>query len=216
MAVVVDSLHAHGNIKFTDTARDMRGIEVCGEKEVVVTRRAQLFEWEGYGLKLNIQESSLPADMDQMIIKISASIAGQYEFPVDSNLVSAVYWFHCEPPCEFEKPVTVEMQHCAKNENTSYLHFVRALGIQENNSYTFARLEGGQFNNIHSRFGAIDVGKFCGLASVQTGSQELEYRASIFYLRDTVKRLTIVRDIRFIVTLDTDVHTRVSIKLIPF
>ena len=73
------------------------GAEICAETTVMVTSNQQNFYWNGYGLKLYIPEGSLPANMEYCTIKIMASLAGQYEFPENSHLVSAVYWLRCEP-----------------------------------------------------------------------------------------------------------------------
>ena len=67
-----------------------RGVEVCGETTVVVTNVPQSYAWAGYGLKLHIPKGSLPVGMEQCTINIKASLAGQYEFPENTHLVSAV------------------------------------------------------------------------------------------------------------------------------
>ena len=104
-------------------AWDLRGVEVCGEMTVVVhSSGAQQITWEGFGLKLHIDEGSLPAGLHQCTLTIKASLAGQYEFPDNSYLVSAIFWLRCEPMCTFTKPVTVEMQHCARSENVANLN----------------------------------------------------------------------------------------------
>ena len=44
----------------------LRGVEVCGETTMVMkSTHAQQFEWKGFGLKLHVNEGSLPADVEQ-------------------------------------------------------------------------------------------------------------------------------------------------------
>ena len=138
---------------------------MCGEMTVVVnSSHAQQITWEEFGLKLHINEGSLPEGVDQCILNIKASLAGQYEFPDNSYLVSAIFWLHCEPMCKFTKPVAVEMQHCARRENVekAKLAFVRAVCSQKQLPYTFKQL-GGDFSR-HSSYGVVDVNGFSGLA----------------------------------------------------
>ena len=100
---------------------------------VYSSSRDQQITWPGYGLRINIPKGCLPAGMEQCTINIKASLAGQYEFPENSHLVSAVFWFHCEDVHKFTRPITVEIQHCAKSENVTNLKlsFVRAICSQK-------------------------------------------------------------------------------------
>ena len=137
---------------------NLRGVEVCGEMTVVVySSHAQQITWEGFGLKLHIQEGSLPEGMEKTSIQIRASWAGQYEFPENSHLVSAIFWLRCENVREFMKPITVEIQHCAKSENITNLNlsFVRAVCSQKQLPYTFKQLPRGNFTS-HSSWTTLE------------------------------------------------------------
>ena len=148
---------------------------------MLVTRDAQSFVWENYGLKLHIPKGCLPAGVDLCKIRIQASIAGQYEFPENSHLVSAVFWFKCEHSCVFTRPITLEMHHCAKSKSASRLRFVKASCRQDQLPYTFEEISvGGKFNR-HSSYGVLDLKTFSGIATVQSGSEEREYCAMLFY-----------------------------------
>ena len=188
---------------------DLPGVEVCGEMSVVVhSSRYQPVTWEGFGLRLHIQEDSLPAGMEQCTLNIKASLAGQYEFPENSSLVSAVFWLRCEPMCKFTKPVRVEIQHCAKSENVDNLKmkFVRALCSQTQLLYTFKEL-GGDFNR-HSSYGVIQVNGFSGIAVAQKGSEEREYCSQLFYLCQPSSC-----QIHFVVTWNLEAHLTVRVCL---
>lgn len=180
---------------------------MCGETQLSITNAASMFNWCDYGLNLHIQENSLPVGTNQITLNIVASIAGCYEFPENCHLVSAVYWFRCEPLCNFEKQVTVEIQHCAKSENVSKLSIVRAVSNQEKLPYTFQHLEGGQFMN-HSSYGILKLSRLSGISVVQKYSEE-KYYASLLYLSQE----SINRKIHFIVTLNTEVHLSVSLDV---
>ena len=180
---------------------------MCGETQLTITNAAYEFVWEGYGLRLYILENTLPSGMEKITLNIAASIAGHYEFPENSHLVSAVYWFRCDPWCElFEKQITMEIQHCAKTDNTLKLSFVRAVRSQKNLPYKFNHLAGGKFTS-HSSYGVQKMSRFSGMSVIQTDSEHKEYYASLFYLSQE----TVHRDIHFVVTMNTEVHHTVSL-----
>ena len=182
---------------------NLRGVEMCGEMTVTIySSHYQQITWKGFGLKLHIQEGSLPAGMEQCILQIKASLTGQYEFPQNSHLVSAIFWLRCETVHKFTKPITVEIQHCAKSENVN-LNFVRAVCSQQQLPYTFKQLSGGNFTS-HSSYGVIELTGFSGLAVVKKGIVKREYRSKIFYLSQR-------GEIHFVVTWNTEAHLTVSI-----
>ena len=188
-------------------AWDLCGVEVCGEMTVVVhSFDAQQITWEGFGLKLHIDEGSLPAGIHQCTLTIKASLAGQYEFPDNSYLVSAIFWLRCEPMCKFTKPVTVEMQHCARSENVANLKlkFVRAVCSQKQLSYTFKEL-GGDFTR-HSSYGVVKVNGFSGVAITQEGSEERSYLANLLYKEVKGRPTRCIVDIYIAVTWNVDSH----------
>ena len=196
-------------------AWDLRGVEVCGEMTVVVhSSGAQQITWEGFGLKLHIDEGSLPAGIHQCTLTIKASLAGQYEFPDNSYLVSAIFWLRCEPMCKFTKPVVVEMQHCARSENVTNLKlkFVRAVCSQKQLPYTFKEL-GGDFTS-HSSYGVVEVNGFSGLAITQEGSSKRNYLANLFSKEVKDNPTRVIVEIFFVVIWNTNAHLTVSIYII--
>ena len=186
---------------------DLCGVEVCGEMTVVVhSSGAQQITWEGFGLKLHIDEGSLPAGIHQCTLTIKASLAGQYEFPDNSYLVSAIFWLRCEPMCKFTKPVTVEMQHCARSENVANLKlkFVRAVCSQKQLPYSFKEL-GGDFTR-HSSYGVVEVNGFSGLAITQEGSEDRSYLANLLYKEVKDHPARCIVDIYIAITWNVDSH----------
>ena len=187
---------------------DLPGVEVCGEMTVVVhSSRYQQISWEGFGLQLHINEDSLPAGMEQCTINIMASLAGQYQLPENSSLVSAVFWLRCEPKCKFAKPITVEIQHCVKPENVGNLNmkFVRAACSDKQLLYFFKELRGGNFSQ-HSSYGVIQVDGFSGLAITQEGSEDREYCSQLFYICQPNSY-----KIHFVMTWNLEAHLTVRV-----
>ena len=145
---------------------------------MTVTNSLQIFQWTGFGLKLQIPVNCLPRDIEECTINIKASLCGHFEFPEPSHLVSAVYWIQCKPYCRFTKAISVEIQHCAKPENLSQLSFVRTSCAQKQLPYTFKKI-GGLFNG-HSSYGYIELDNFSGIGVTQDDSDERQYCASLY------------------------------------
>ena len=185
---------------------NLRGVEVCGEMTAVVySSHGQQITWPGYGLRLNIPKGCLPAGMEQCTINIKASLAGQYEFPENSHLVSATFWLRCDDACKFTKPITVEIQHCAKPENIPNLNFVRAICSQKQLPYTFKQLPGGNFTS-HSSYGVIELNSFSGVGVAQEGSDKRQYYSKIFFLDKYFGG----HRIDLVITWDTEAHINVN------
>ena len=186
---------------------NLRGVEVCGKMTVVVySSHGQQITWPGYGLRLNIPKGCLPAGMEQCTINIKATLAGPYEFSENSHLVSAIFWLHCEDVHKFTKPITVEIQHCAKSENVTNLElsFVRAVCSQKQLPYTFKQLPGGNFTS-HSSYGVIELNSFSGVGVTQEGSEDRrEYCSQLFYLGQPNPC-----KIHYVVTWNIDAHLTV-------
>ena len=200
--------------KLCDTSCEilgLNGVELCGKTLLTITNAADKFNWEGYGLTVHVQENSLPQDTKKTVLTVAASTTGQYVFPANSNLVSAVYWFHYEPKRNFEKQIMLEIQHCTKSENASKLRFVTAVSSQKQLPYTFQTLEGGRFTSrgaymYGSLYYSMHSLTTCGLAIVQDRSEEKNYYARLFYLSQS----SLHKEMNFVITLGTDAHLTVS------
>ena len=187
------------------------GVDECGETSVVISSsQGQLVEWNG--LKMHIHEGSLPEGIDQCTIYIKASLAGEYEIPENSSLVSAVFWLRCEPQCTFTKPITVEIQHCSTKQDLSRLKIVRAYCSQKQLPYKFKPL-GGRFN-ADTSYGATEVTSFSGVGVTEEGpvseepvSERLYYN-QLFYCNNQGHQQR--HDIHIIYTWNTEAHINVS------
>ena len=155
------------------------GVEECSETCVTVhSSQGQLIEWNG--LKLHIHAGSLPEGLQQCTIFIKASLAGDYEIPENTSLVSGVFWLRCEPQCTFIKPITVEIQHCSTKQDLSKLKIVRAFCNQKSLPYKFKPL-GGSFD-ADTFYGVIDMKGFSGVGAIEENPEsERMYYNQLFY-----------------------------------
>ena len=179
------------------------GIEECHETSVVVhSSQGQHVKWNG--LKLHIHAGSLPEDLQQCTIFIKASLAGQYEIPENTSLVSAIFWLRCEPHCIFTKPITLEIQHCSANRDLSKLKIVRAFCNQKHLPYQFKPL-GGSFD-ADTSYGSIDMKGFSGVGVIEENSDsERMYYSQLFY-----RSLSHHHEIHIIFIWNTELHINVK------
>ena len=183
---------------------------------VVYSSQAQSFVWEGYGLKLSIPDSCLPAGVKNCIINIKASLNGEYEFPENCYLAGAVFWLRCETVRRFNTPITIEIQHCAKLEHDGLkMEFVRATCRQKQLPYTFKSI-GGTFS-IRSSYGIVDVTSFSGFAPIirallygELKPSPRQYCSKLFYHNSHESHI----DIHLAITWDDEAHLTVS-EVIP-
>ena len=99
--------------------------------------------------------TSTPCD-----IAIKAIVAGQFEFPEGTDLVSAVYAISMSK--KLSQPVILEMQHCvaiSSQEQGQFLSFVRARCNQPDLPYQFKLLKKSEFPP-HSDYGKISCNRF--------------------------------------------------------
>ena len=185
------------------------GVEECDETSVVVhSSQGQLVEWNG--LKLHVHAGSLPEGLQQCTIFIKASLAGEYEIPENTSLVSAIFWLRCEPQCIFTKPVTVEIQHCSTKQDLSKLEIVRAFCSQKSLPYKFKPL-GGRFD-ADTFHGAIDMKGFSGVGVVDNNPNlERMYYSQLFY-RNHQQR----HEIHIIFVWNTELHLNVMHAVILY
>ena len=188
-------------------------MDVCGVTAITITNSSLEWQWEGHGLKIHVGENTLPPGIEQCHININASLTGHYELPEDNHLVSAIFWFRCEPQCRFIKPIVVEIQHCACSHNISKLKFVKAVCTQVHRPYTFKESIGGSFNKSSS-FGIVELRTFSGVGITQEGSEERNYLANFLYKEEKIYS-GLCFHLYFVVTWDTPVHRKVLYTFFP-
>ena len=190
------------------------GVEVVGEKELVVTNEGINFHWKDHGFKLHIPENALCEGIPEYSINIKASLAGQFELPEGYELVSAVYWVKTQG--KFTKPVTIEAQHCANFSDPNQLCFVCTSCAQKSLPYKFKVINGGSFV-FHGKYGILSTTHFSGIGiakEVKSDEHSCQYCAQVYF---TVKSL---KDYwyycHFVITKDLEMCLTVSkIKFCP-
>lgn len=150
------------------TTSELQGVESIAKTHLCITNTGRSFYWAGYGLKLSFPADCLPPAVEECFLTIQASISGQYQFPGDTTLVSAVFWFKCKPRVTFKQPFTLEIQNCAKPENYSKLRFYCASSSQQKLPYSFQPLEQGVFAS-HNSYSSVQLDHFSG---VTVGQEE--------------------------------------------
>ena len=130
-------------------------------------QQAVSFEWEGFGLKLEIPahaagEPGLPP----LEIGVVAMISGPFKFPLGTHLVSGVYAIASSR--KLCQPVLLMMEHCVDLQALQEpmpLRFVRASCSQSTRPYQFEYLDQGEFP-ISSGYGSIHREQFSLFATV--------------------------------------------------
>ncbi len=185
---------------------DLAGVEIVATTSVVLTNSFTTINWAGHGFRLTVPQDSLPAGVDQCQLDIVASIAGQYQFPDNLQLVSGVFWVRPGAPGPFRQQLTVEIQHCAKMTSSTKLSFVRAHCSQERLPYTFKQVKGGGSFTEHSSYGSLEVTHFSAHAIAAEGPVDLLYVASLYYFKPNLQTI----DIYFTISQDEEIHNTVS------
>ena len=148
--------------------------------------------------------------MSEAELNVQVSLSGPFQMPFNSELLSAVYWV--SSPHKFEKPIIVEIQHCAvlsSDEQCSKMTFVRTNCTQKQLPFTFKELVGGVFEPKNS-YGSISLSRFSGLGITVRGQQQeeerVEYCAQLYNSRKSVNEWRV----DFVVTKDLDSCLTVS------
>ena len=136
------------------------------EKNITIDgQQALSFEWK-YWLKLEIPANAAgPSGAPPLEIGMVVLVSGPFEFPPDTELVSAVFGISISrKPCQ---PVLLLTIHYVDLENSQeedleiseevkQMHFVRANYSQPALSYQFEYTDKGKFS-INSEYGSIQL-----------------------------------------------------------
>ena len=149
-------------IQLTDNLDCLNNDQVVEKKLFLVQgRKPQLMNWEQFGLRIGIEEDSLLSS-ETVEIATAALVGGEFKFPKNTVLVSAVYAVSVSEP--LLKPLRLEIQHCVDLRGrpglSQYLKFAIAPVSTPSLPYQFSLVEGGEFSP-DSWYGAIKRDKFC-------------------------------------------------------
>ena len=160
-------------LQLTDNVDCLRDVHIAGKKLFLVQGDVpQLLDWDEYGLRINVSEKSLSSS-DTAEVAIVAVIGGQFLFPHNTKLVSAVYAVSISKP--LLRPLRLDVQHCVdltRSSQTKYLKFAIAPVNTRGLPYQFSLVEGGEFT-VGSRYGSIYRQSFSLVSEVMvTGDGE--------------------------------------------
>ncbi len=168
---------------------------MTGRTTFIITNKADTFPWTEYGFKLTVPPDSLPAGVDQCVLDIIASTAGEYQFPDNHHLVSGVFWIRPSTPGQFKQQLMMEIQHCAKTTSSTKLSFMRAFCSQKTLPYTFEPVN-SQYCSFSGQEGLVSVAHFSGYAETveaiegENSSSIRHYAAILYYLPREVSLCT--------------------------
>ena len=146
----------------TDKLDCLSDVQVAERKLFLIQGdKPQLMNWEKYGLRIGVQESSL-LSTDTVEAAVVALVGGQFQFPPNTVLVSAVYAVSLSKP--LLKRLILEIQHCVdltgRPALSHYLKFAIAPVSTPSLPYQFSIVEGGEFKP-DSWYGSIQRKEFC-------------------------------------------------------
>ena len=149
-------------IQLTDNLDCLSDVQVAEKKLFLVQGdKPQLMNWEQFGLRIGIEEDSLLSS-ETVEVATAALVGGQFKFPKNTVLVSAVYAVSVSEP--LLKPLRLEMQHCVDLRGrpglSQYLKFAIAPVSTPSLPYQFSLVEGGEFTS-NCWYGAINRKDFC-------------------------------------------------------
>ena len=110
---------------------------------------SQTIDCEEFGLKIHVPKGATSSSCD---IVIKAIVAGDFDFPKGTQLVSGVYAISVSK--KFLKPVQLEMQHCVLLKNKQHTQLLKFATADDTEPHKFTTLEGGVFQP-DSQYGNI-------------------------------------------------------------
>lgn len=157
-----------------------------GTVSVFETAHSQLVTWERRGFQIHI-----PVGAQQGQITMSMYLGGNFYFPTDTELVSAV--FKIKASMELRVPVTLEIEHGCDltSANSSKLVFARS--TSQSPPYKFEILKEGKFPP-ESSYGRIEVSHFSWYTILQRFGvgDSRQYRGHVFYHRVGLRHWKVV------------------------
>ena len=146
----------------TDNLECLSDVQVAKKKLFLIQGdKPQLMNWEEYGLRIGVEEGSLLSS-ETVEAAVVALVGGQFQFPPNTVLVSAVYAVSLSKP--LLKRLKLEIQHCidltGRPDLAQYLKFAIAPVSTPSLPYHFKLVEGGEFSS-NSWYGSIKREKFC-------------------------------------------------------
>uniref|UniRef100_A0A1X7UWF7 Uncharacterized protein n=1 Tax=Amphimedon queenslandica TaxID=400682 RepID=A0A1X7UWF7_AMPQE len=136
-------------MRLMDDLECLSDVQVAEKKLFLIQGdKPQLMNWEKYGLRIGVQEGSLLSS-ETVEAAVVALVGGQFEFPPNTVLVSAVYAVSLSKP--LLKRLKLEIQHCidltGRPDLAQCLKFAIAPMSTPSLPYLFKLVEGGEFSS---------------------------------------------------------------------
>ena len=146
---------------------DLIDVQVAQKKLFLIQGdKPQLINWEKYGLRIGVQEESLSSSEIVEAVAV-ALVGGQFQFPPNTVLVSAVYAVSLSKP--LLKRLKLEIQHCidltGQPALSRYLKFAIAPVSTPSLPYQFLIVKGGEFS-CNGGYGSIQHKMFSCLVCI--------------------------------------------------
>ena len=134
---------------------------VAGERHFLINRETtHSFYWEECGLRINVDQGTIPYSSTCQVT-IKALVGGEFLFPSNTELVSAVYAISVSET--LLKPIKLSVQHCVvlkHKQQAEYLSFAKSPLTPP---HKFEMIKGGEFPT-NDRYGFIMSDSFSLLA----------------------------------------------------
>ena len=132
--------------------------------------RSYKMNWDESGLKIRVAEGSIYAEKT-VDIAVATLVGGQFKFPENTVLVSAIYAISVSEP--LLKALRLKIQHCVDLSRrpglSQHLKFAIAPVNTSSLPYQFSLVEGGEFSS-DSWYGSIKRKDFCLVCILGTKS----------------------------------------------
>ena len=171
--------------------------------------KPQKLEWPGYGFYIEVPEGALPPGVTA-IVGVKVILGGQFTFPENRRLISAIYAVTCSEV--FLKEVAVNIQHCAAiktEEQCSTCRFIIAKCTQEVLPYRFREREG--VFNLHTQYGAVKLKRFSLLGETASADTDLKCTALMYYREQIPSPLVV--DFHFVVIKNLGPYLQVCLSM---
>ena len=166
---MVSNAHTH-----TDNLECLSDVHIASKKLFLIQGDGpQMMNWERYGLRIGVSEGSLSSE-ETAEAAVVALVGGQFVFPDNTVLVSAVYAVSLSRP--LIKPLRLEIQHCvdlSRGVNPKHLKFAIAPVDTPSLPYQFSIVEGGEFS-VGKWCGSIYCEKFCLVSIVGSLTNQVD------------------------------------------
>ena len=159
--------------------------------------KPQKLEWPGYGFYIEVPKGALPPGVTASV-RVKVILGGQFQFPENSQLISAIYWVSSSDV--FLKEVAVNIQHCAVIKTKEQCSSFRFIIAQKVLPYKFKECE-GEFNP-HSQYGTVKLKRFSLIGETGPPDTKTHCTALMFYKKQipsplvAVFHFVVVRDLK--------------------